>query len=325
MVYAVSDFHGNYEAWKNFRSTLNPDDICYVLGDSCDRGDGGIKILEEIMEDERFRYIIGNHDDFIVRYFRPDLVCSRKFTSTWAERCWRHNKGPSIDEWLKLRRNKPGKFYKLINWLCECDVFLTVFVGGVIYRLAHAKYPKELDEENILRMSWKDMEAYDSELLQSTIWDRYDEEDIENFISPKCISVIGHTPVSRERCLVVENLLNLDSALGYGYNSVRVLCLSNRKIYSVATANWKFTPGHNKSKRIIPLDLICFRNDMDREVSLETVANNCSKKLFYAQGYTTDPARDWYHAKIDTSKIEKIHVINNSLVLIETLNTVYKI
>lgn len=325
MVYAVSDFHGNYKAWANFRSTLNPDDICYVLGDSCDRGEGGIKILEEIMEDERFHYIIGNHDDFIIRYFRTDLVHSKRHTSAWAERCWRHNKGASIDEWLKLRQSNPGKFERIIKWLSGCDVFCTILVSGKVYRLAHAKYPKEMDEKGILRMTWRDMEVYDSELLQSTIWDRYYDGDVKEFIFPGCISVIGHTPVLNAECLIVSNLLNLDAGLGYGENTVRVYCLSNSEMYFVDRANLKFRPGRDMVKRIIPMDSICFRDIKDKVVALETVANNCSKKLFYAQGYCTDPSRGWYHAKINTSNIVKIHFINKNLVLIETFNTVYKV
>ena len=64
MIYAVSDLHGCYEKYIKmlekiqFRET----DTLYVLGDVVDRGDGGIKILLDMIQRKNVIPLRGNHD-----------------------------------------------------------------------------------------------------------------------------------------------------------------------------------------------------------------------------------------------------------------------
>ena len=64
MIYAVSDLHGCYEKYIKmlekiqFRET----DTLYVLGDVVDRGDGGIKILLDMIKRKNVIPLRGNHD-----------------------------------------------------------------------------------------------------------------------------------------------------------------------------------------------------------------------------------------------------------------------
>ena len=48
-VYAMSDLHGCYERYIKMLDEINlcDDDTLYILGDVVDRGDGGIKILQD--------------------------------------------------------------------------------------------------------------------------------------------------------------------------------------------------------------------------------------------------------------------------------------
>ena len=46
-VYAISDLHGNYELWTKVKEWLKPSDKLFCLGDNIDRGNDGIKIVQE--------------------------------------------------------------------------------------------------------------------------------------------------------------------------------------------------------------------------------------------------------------------------------------
>ena len=65
-VYAFSDIHGNYNLFKQIQNYINKDDIVYCLGDNCDRGVDGIKIMQEVLADKRFIYILGNHEAMFI-------------------------------------------------------------------------------------------------------------------------------------------------------------------------------------------------------------------------------------------------------------------
>ncbi len=51
MIYAMSDLHGCYDKYIKMLKMikLNDGDTLYILGDIVDRGDGGIKILQDMM------------------------------------------------------------------------------------------------------------------------------------------------------------------------------------------------------------------------------------------------------------------------------------
>lgn len=65
-VYAFSDLHGNYKLWTCIKNYLQENDIAYCLGDCCDRGPDGIKIMREVLRDKRIKYLKGNHEAMFV-------------------------------------------------------------------------------------------------------------------------------------------------------------------------------------------------------------------------------------------------------------------
>ena len=56
MIYAVSDLHGCYEKYRNMLETIQfrETDTLYILGDVVDRGDGGMKILLDMIVPRRW-------------------------------------------------------------------------------------------------------------------------------------------------------------------------------------------------------------------------------------------------------------------------------
>ena len=70
-TYAISDLHG-YPVEK-FKALLAKagfcdDDTLYILGDVIDRnGDGGVSLLRLIMESPNMEFILGNHEDMLLK------------------------------------------------------------------------------------------------------------------------------------------------------------------------------------------------------------------------------------------------------------------
>ena len=72
-TYAFSDLHGDYQLWTAIKNYCKDDDILFFLGDVNDRGNDGIKILQEMIDDPRIIYILGNHEDMLLGYIEDGL------------------------------------------------------------------------------------------------------------------------------------------------------------------------------------------------------------------------------------------------------------
>jgi serine/threonine protein phosphatase 1 len=71
-TYAFSDVHGIYDLWAQIRDYCDETDTIYFLGDACDRGEDGIRIIIELLQDKRVKYIKGNHEDMLT-YLRTRI------------------------------------------------------------------------------------------------------------------------------------------------------------------------------------------------------------------------------------------------------------
>ena len=68
--FCFSDIHGHGELFDKILSWLNGRTKpwkCVFLGDACDRRDDGYRIIETLLNDDRFIYLKGNHEDLFVR------------------------------------------------------------------------------------------------------------------------------------------------------------------------------------------------------------------------------------------------------------------
>lgn len=67
--YTISDIHGMYGSYMEVISKIKPQDNLYILGDVIDRGDNGIKILQDIIKRKKepeknpnINFMVGNHE-----------------------------------------------------------------------------------------------------------------------------------------------------------------------------------------------------------------------------------------------------------------------
>lgn len=75
-VYAFSDIHGNYNLWKQIKNYYKENDTLIFLGDVIDRGPDGIKIIQEMFEDSRIIFLLGNHEEMFLNYIEYGIQAS---------------------------------------------------------------------------------------------------------------------------------------------------------------------------------------------------------------------------------------------------------
>ena len=163
--YAFSDIHGNYNLFKQIKKFLKNDDICYVLGDCADRGNDGYRIIREILEDERFVYIKGNHEQlFILAILEQE---KKNFHN------WFINGGKTTFEEFR-KDGMSNELVETINNLSLSAIYTNQ--DGITYVMTHSGFEYESKEEN-----------------RECLWNRKHFYNFDN-IPKNIILVHGHTP-----------------------------------------------------------------------------------------------------------------------------------
>jgi len=67
-VVCFADIHGNYNIWTQIKNYYKENDTLIFLGDAIDRGPDGIKILQEMLDDKRIIFLLGNHEEMLLNY-----------------------------------------------------------------------------------------------------------------------------------------------------------------------------------------------------------------------------------------------------------------
>ena len=118
-----SDIHGNYNLWSQIKNYYKENDTLIFLGDAIDRGPDGIKILQEMFNDKRVIFLLGNHEELFLNYIKTGITESL----IMEKEIINHNgslktlldyQQLSIEEQLKLKKNLKEKtklFYIYIN------------------------------------------------------------------------------------------------------------------------------------------------------------------------------------------------------------------
>ncbi len=87
LIYVISDLHGCYEKYLQMleKIAFSSSDSLYILGDVVDRGDDGIKILQDMMKRRNVIPIMGNHERMalnILQKLYNELEYEGKTTAT---------------------------------------------------------------------------------------------------------------------------------------------------------------------------------------------------------------------------------------------------
>lgn len=69
-IYAVADLHGQGKLYDQIIEAIKPDDTLYIIGDLCDRGPDGYRMMEDALSRPNIIYLKGNHEDMFVEAAR---------------------------------------------------------------------------------------------------------------------------------------------------------------------------------------------------------------------------------------------------------------
>lgn len=177
-TYAFTDLHGMYPLWEQIRDFCDESDKLIFLGDACDRGDDGLKIIKELLQDKRVTYIKGNHEDFL-----EDIgseVIDGHYGSTAL---WRMNGGfQTIQDFEKLSEDSKLWYIRKIQKLATVVEYTNT--KGQRILLSHAGFTPTLEPaEDKVEHYWWDRDHIWKE------WWPSKEEYKETYI------IHGHTPI----------------------------------------------------------------------------------------------------------------------------------
>lgn len=149
MTYVCADIHGCYEKYSQLLEDIEfkDSDILYILGDVLDReGNGGIDILQDIMERPNVRLVLGNHEEVALegmeflmktqaiarntdRFELPEHV--KVILTEWI------NLGglPTIDAFRELPYDEQERIVDFLS--SQCLMYAEINVNGTEYVLCH--------------------------------------------------------------------------------------------------------------------------------------------------------------------------------------------
>ena len=182
MIYAVSDLHGCYEKYIKmlekiqFRET----DTLYVLGDVVDRGDGGIKILLDMIQRKNVIPLRGNHDYLaycLLKNLSQPLQKQDTHEIQNLYQSWFYDGGyPTYTAFVKL---PPEKQKMLLAYLNVFLLYDEVKVKDKRFFLSHT-VPEKERMLHFDRLNWQELIVGEPEYEKEYFPDRY--------------LVTGHTP-----------------------------------------------------------------------------------------------------------------------------------
>ena len=188
-IYAFSDAHGCWEPFEQLFNFIKPEDKVICLGDCGDRGKDGWKIIETVLNDNRFIYLMGNHEDMLINTIKDYFYIQRTCFGSDEDEIFfnlrmcesydilKYNGGEKTFKDWKKAKYKELKYRQLKELKYRFDY---VNKQGQKIILTHAGFTPHLND------------IPDNEDL---IWSRshFNQKWDKNF--PDTIIVHGHTPI----------------------------------------------------------------------------------------------------------------------------------
>lgn len=176
-VYAVADLHGCWTQWNSIRNFLKEDDKLFVLGDCIDRGDSGLAILQEVLDNPRCVVLCGNHEDMMADAL--DEEARYGYSDYWIWRWFQNGGRTTYDQWQEA-----GMDFSWIGKIKGLPLFAeyTNIQGDRILMTHSGRVPRKGYENS---PQSRRLLLWDRDHLKERKWHREENEFI----------VHGHTPI----------------------------------------------------------------------------------------------------------------------------------
>ena len=182
-TYAFTDVHGQYNLWEMIKNYCQKDDTIYFLGDACDRGPDGIKIIKELLADPRVIYLKGNHEELL------EMIVPKLLDGEFHDfPHWLNNGGG--ETWNELSKEKDSAINEIIHKIKNLPLTATYKneKGQYIF-LSHSGAYRPFPLEKYSKWNItpdEDLYLWDRKHMEEKNWDiNYSE----------AYAVHGHTPV----------------------------------------------------------------------------------------------------------------------------------
>lgn len=234
MIYAMSDIHGQYEAFIDIldQIKLTQSDIIYFLGDYVDWGEGSIQVIDKCMQLEEkglAKCLIGNHDLMFLNQLKKDASrygCGLG-NSLIIDNCWSNNGGlKTYYDYSLLDDSHKEKIY---NWLDNLPYTLEAEINNKKVLFTHSVPFTQLNKNDSNYIYFREQAVWDRSLIE------YNSKQQIEFINGKegfkvapdspCkiydYYVHGHTPMDDFDINANDYEINVDCGaklIGYDYD-----------------------------------------------------------------------------------------------------------
>lgn len=191
--YAISDLHGRYDLYKKVCEYLKPDDIVYFLGDACDRGPDGWKLLKAIYNNPQWNYLMGNHEHMLMEAMKEYLHIENFYYDNPIELCIYNGGLETLKGWID--EGCPEYWIGKLGTLPKKEILYPAEDERII--LTHSGY-------NPYYLIHNDVEDY--------LWNRDHMDDpwLNDCGNTLITMVHGHTPVKGPNILVYADGHKID-------------------------------------------------------------------------------------------------------------------
>lgn len=184
MKYVMSDLHGRYDKYREMLGKIEfkDTDLLFILGDVCDRGPDGVKILLDMMERKNVIPIMGNHDLFLlsVGQMVMEMTDSEQVMASEEYADWMNNGGSyTLKAFLELDAETENK---ILDYVTSFEDPLVIEAGGQKFLLSHTA---PAPDRAMAWENWDDEEA---------TWSR--DIDYQTRYYDDMALVTGHTPTA---------------------------------------------------------------------------------------------------------------------------------
>ncbi|MBQ7766055.1 MAG: fructose-bisphosphatase class III [Lachnospiraceae bacterium] len=226
--YVMSDVHGQYKSYMKMlkKIDLKAEDTLYVLGDAIDRGNDGIKILNDMMKRPNVVLILGNHEMLMLDALRNfDEIKSKDRHDTddidlWLDPC---NGGEyTYEDFSKLTIPKRKA---IIDYLENAWIIKKITIGNKNYHLSHAYTTNRKSKDGFRYADLSHDEIWD--IVWMNIFDRafIRENNSKLYPNKKTIYICGHTFTQRLDCIdELGRGLVYHNTDYYGYHVYNIDC-----------------------------------------------------------------------------------------------------
>lgn len=218
-IYVTSDLHGlPLNELKRLLDGVgfNSNDWLYVLGDVIDRqNDGGVEILNWLLEQPNAQLILGNHEAMLLSCdFVFDEITENSLSNLTQEKIellmnYTQNGGEVTLKALRsLMQTNPETVACILDYLREAPLYETVSVAGKDYLLVHSGIDNFDKNKNLSEYAPDDF---------IWAWPKITDEYFDDVVT-----VFGHTPTAfydhtyKGKILKTKTWIDVDVGVPYG-------------------------------------------------------------------------------------------------------------